>query len=90
VLAALAHPAGMGMGDVKLAGVMGLYLGAAVAPALFAAFLLGSIVGVAMLARHGAAARKKGVPFAPFMALGGLLGLLVGPELIDLYTRHFL
>jgi leader peptidase (prepilin peptidase) / N-methyltransferase len=90
LLAALAHPAGMGMGDVKLAGVMGLYLGAAVAPALLAAFLFGSLVGVALLARHGAAARKKGVPFAPFMALGGLLGLLAGPELIELYTRHFL
>jgi leader peptidase (prepilin peptidase) / N-methyltransferase len=90
LLAALAYPAGMGMGDVKLAGVMGIYLGAAVAPALFAAFLVGSLVGVAMLARHGAAARKKGVPFAPFMALGGLLGLLAGSELVDLYTRHFL
>jgi leader peptidase (prepilin peptidase)/N-methyltransferase len=90
LLAALAYPAGMGMGDVKLAGVMGIYLGASVAPALFAAFFAGSLVGVAMLARHGAAARKKGVPFAPFMALGGLLGLLAGPELVDLYTRHFL
>src|SRR3954451_4424273 len=90
LLAALAHPGGMGMGDVKLAGVMGLYLGASVAPALLAAFLLGSLVGVALLARHGAAARKKGVTFAPFMALGGLLGLLAGPELIELYTRHFL
>src|SRR3954451_8714343 len=90
LLAALAYPAGMGMGDVKLAGVMGIYLGAAVAPALFASFLPGLLVGVAMLARHGAAARKKGVPFAPFMALGGLLGLLAGPELVDLYTRHFL
>ena len=90
LLAALAHPAGMGMGDVKLAGVMGLYLGAAVAPALLVAFLLGSIVGVALLVRHGAAARKQGVPFAPFMALGGLVGLLAGPELVDLYTRSFL
>jgi leader peptidase (prepilin peptidase)/N-methyltransferase len=90
LLAALAYPGGMGMGDVKLAGVMGLYLGAAVAPALLTAFLLGSVVGVAIVARHGAAARKKGVPFAPFMALGGLVGLLAGPELIDLYTRSFL
>jgi leader peptidase (prepilin peptidase)/N-methyltransferase len=75
---------------VKLAGVMGLYLGASVAPALLTAFLLGSVVGVALMVRHGAGARKKGVPFAPFMALGGLVGLLAGPELIDLYTRHFL
>jgi leader peptidase (prepilin peptidase)/N-methyltransferase len=90
LLAALAHPGGMGMGDVKLAGVMGVYLGASIAPALLAAFLLGSLVGVALLVRHGAGARKQGVPFAPFMALGGLLGLLAGPEIIDLYTRHFL
>jgi leader peptidase (prepilin peptidase) / N-methyltransferase len=88
--AALIHPAGMGMGDVKLAGVMGLYLGAAVIPALLGAFLLGSVVGVAIIARHGAAGRKKGVPFAPFLALGGIVGLLVGPELLDFYSRTFL
>jgi leader peptidase (prepilin peptidase)/N-methyltransferase len=90
LLAALAYPGGMGMGDVKLAGVMGLYLGVSVVPSLLVAFLLGSVVGIAIVVRHGAAARKKGVPFAPFMALGGLVGLLAGPELIDLYTRHFL
>jgi leader peptidase (prepilin peptidase)/N-methyltransferase len=90
LVAALAYPGGMGMGDVKLAGVMGLYLGVSVAPALLTAFLLGSLVGVAIMARHGAAGRKKGVPFAPFMAVGGLVGLLAGPELIDLYTRTFL
>jgi leader peptidase (prepilin peptidase)/N-methyltransferase len=90
LVAALAYPGGMGMGDVKLAGVMGLYLGVSVIPALLAAFLFGSIVGIAIVLRHGAEARKKAVPFAPFMALGGLLGLLAGPELIDLYTRAFL
>ncbi len=89
-LAALAYPAGMGMGDVKLAGVMGLYLGAAVAPALFAAFAAGAGVGVALLAREGASARKRAVPFAPFLALGGLLGILAGPELVDLYQTRFL
>lgn len=87
---ALAWPGGIGMGDVKLAGVMGLYLGAAVAPALFAAFLIGSLVGGVMVAREGAAARKKALPFAPFLALGGLVGLLFGPELITLYTEQFL
>jgi leader peptidase (prepilin peptidase)/N-methyltransferase len=90
LLAALAYPAGMGMGDVKLAGVMGLYLGLDVAPGLFAAFLAGSVVGIAIMVRHGAGARKRGVPFAPFLALGGLVGLLAGPELIDLYSRTFL
>jgi leader peptidase (prepilin peptidase) / N-methyltransferase len=90
LVAALAYPAGMGMGDVKLAGVMGLYLGAAVAPALLAAFAVGAAVGVVILAREGATARKKGVPFAPFMAIGGFIGLLAGPELVQLYQSHFL
>ena len=90
LLAAVAYPAGMGMGDVKLAGVMGLYLGLSVAPAMLIAFLLGSIVGLAIMAREGAGARKKGVPFGPFLALGSLVALLAGQELIDLYSRTFL
>lgn len=90
LLVVLAYPSGMGMGDVKLAGVMGLYLGVAVAPALLAAFLAGSTVGLVMIARRGAAARKQALPFAPFLALGGLVGLLAGPELIDLYLEHLL
>jgi len=90
LLAALAYPAGMGMGDVKLAGVMGLFLGTAVIPALFIAFLSGTVVGVAVMARHGASGRKKGVPFGPFLALGGLVALLFGSDLIDLYTGTFL
>jgi leader peptidase (prepilin peptidase) / N-methyltransferase len=90
LLAALAYPAGMGMGDVKLAGVMGLYLGAAVAPAMLVAFLSGSLAGIAIMLREGGAARKKALAFAPFLALGGLVGLLAGPELIDLYTERFL
>jgi leader peptidase (prepilin peptidase)/N-methyltransferase len=90
LVAALIHPAGMGMGDVKLAGVMGLYLGASVAPALLLAFLTGSVVGVALLARHGAEGRKRGVPFAPFLALGGIVALVAGPQLVHLYVHHFL
>jgi leader peptidase (prepilin peptidase) / N-methyltransferase len=78
------------MGDVKLAGVMGLYLGTAVAPAMLMAFLSGSVVGVAIMVREGAAARKKAVPFGVFLALGGIAAVLVGPELVDLYRTHFL
>jgi leader peptidase (prepilin peptidase) / N-methyltransferase len=89
LIAALAYPAGMGMGDVKLAGVMGLYLGREVIPALFAAFLAGTIVGLALMAREGRGARKRGVPFAPFLALGGLVGILAGPDLVDLYLDEF-
>jgi leader peptidase (prepilin peptidase) / N-methyltransferase len=90
LLIALVHPGGIGMGDVKLAAVMGLYLGVAVAPALMLAFLAGSLVGVAMMVRHGASARTRALPFAPFLALGGLVGLLVGPALVDLYVQRFL
>ncbi len=90
LLAALAYPAGMGMGDVKLAGVMGLYLGLSVVPALLVAFLAGSIVGIAIVAREGRDARKKGVPFAPFLAFGGLVGVLAGQELVSLYADRFL
>jgi leader peptidase (prepilin peptidase) / N-methyltransferase len=90
LLAAVVYPAGMGMGDVKLAGVMGIYLGSGVAPALLAAFLAGSVVGIAIIAREGKDARKKGVPFGPFLAFGGLVGLYFGPELVDAYVDRFL
>jgi leader peptidase (prepilin peptidase)/N-methyltransferase len=86
LIVAIAYPAGMGMGDVKLAGVMGLYLGKSVAPALFVGFAAGAIVGIGIVAVRGAAARKQGVPFGPFLALGGIVGLLVGPEIIDWYA----
>ena len=88
--AVIAYPRGMGMGDVKLAGAMGLYLGLSIIPALLAAFLSGSVVGVVILAREGAAGRKKAVPFGVFLALGGIVGVLAGPELIDVYESNFL
>jgi leader peptidase (prepilin peptidase) / N-methyltransferase len=90
LIAVLAYPAGMGMGDVKLGGTMGLYLGVAVIPALLAAFLTGTLFGLAVIAREGAAARKKAVPFGVFLAIGGLVGVLAGPELIDFYESNFL
>ena len=90
LLAAVAYPAGMGMGDVKLVGVMGIYLGSGVAPAMLAGFLAGSVVGLAIIAREGRDARKKGVPFGPFLALGGFVGLFWGPELVDAYVDRFL
>jgi leader peptidase (prepilin peptidase)/N-methyltransferase len=88
-LAALAYPRGMGLGDVKLAAVMGLFLGRNVAPAILVALLAGSVVGLAMMARHGAAARKRAIPFGPFLALGGVVGLLAGNELVDWYLGAF-
>jgi leader peptidase (prepilin peptidase) / N-methyltransferase len=88
--AVIAYPRGMGMGDVKLAGAMGLYLGLSVIPALLVAFLSGSIVGVIIIAREGAAGRKKAVPFGVFLAFGGIVGVLFGPDLIDAYRTNFL
>ena len=88
--AVIAYPRGMGMGDVKLAGAMGLFLGVSVIPALLVAFLTGSVVGLAIIAREGAAGRKKAIPFGVFLALGGIVGVLAGPELIDLYESNFL
>jgi leader peptidase (prepilin peptidase) / N-methyltransferase len=87
--AALAYPRGMGLGDVKLAATMGLFLGRNVAPAILVALLAGSLVGVAMIAREGAAARKKAIPFGPFLALGGVVGLLAGDQIVDWYLGIF-
>src|SRR5271165_6365925 len=78
LIAALAYPGGMGMGDVKLAGMMGLFLGASVAPALLIALLTGVALGVVVIARKGAqAGRKTAIPFGPFLALGALLAIFV-------------
>jgi leader peptidase (prepilin peptidase)/N-methyltransferase len=86
---ALLYPRGMGLGDVKLAAVMGFFLGRNVAPALLAALLAGSIVGLAMIAREGASARKKAIPFGPFLAFGALVALLFGNQLVDWYLGGF-
>ncbi len=90
LLIALVQPRGMGMGDVKLAGAAGLFLGLSIVPALLLAFLTGSVVGLGLMAIEGAAVRKRAIPFGPFLALGSLLALLVGPELIDLYSQTLL
>ncbi len=87
--AALAYPRGMGLGDVKLAATMGIFLGRNVAPALLVALLAGALVGLAMIAREGAAARKRAIPFGPFLALGGVVGLLYGDQLVDWYLGTF-
>ncbi|HEV2727667.1 MAG TPA: prepilin peptidase [Solirubrobacterales bacterium] len=87
--AALAYPRGMGLGDVKLAATMGLFLGRDVAPAILVALVVGSLVGLTMIAREGAAARKRAIPFGPFLALGGLVGLFAGDEMVDWYLGTF-
>jgi len=86
---ALAHSRGMGMGDVKLVAVMGLYLGRAVVPAVVIAFAAGTFAGLGLIARHGAAARKREVPFGPFLALGGIIGFWSGDAIVDWYLDSF-
>ena len=86
---AFLYPSGMGFGDVKLAGIVGGVLAFVSYPVLavgaFAAFLIGSLVGVARIAGRRATA-KTAVPFGPFMIAGALLSLFVGPTLTDYYS----
>jgi leader peptidase (prepilin peptidase) / N-methyltransferase len=90
LLAALVHPRGMGMGDVKLAGMLGLYLGRAVAPAVLVALVAGVLVGALVIARKGAReGRRTAVPFGPFLALGALVALFAGDALVDAYLATF-
>jgi len=89
LVAALVYPAGMGIGDVKLAAVMGIFLGRAVGPAMFVALLTGSVVGLAIMARHGAQARKRTIPFGPWLAFGSVVGVLAGDEMVDWYLDTF-
>ncbi|HET9720469.1 MAG TPA: A24 family peptidase [Solirubrobacteraceae bacterium] len=87
-LFALIYPKGLGMGDVKLAGVMGLYLAASVVVALFSGLLAAAVLGVGVLARRGVSAgRRTYIPLGPFLALGGLVGILVGPQVVHWYVH---
>lgn len=83
LLAALAYPAGMGMGDVKLVVVTGLFLGAPVFIALLLALLANSVGGIVLAVRLGIRrARKATLPFGPFLAAGAIVAALVGAGLI--------
>jgi len=89
-LPALLRPNGMGMGDAKLIAVLGLFLGASVVPALFIAFVVGTVVGIVIIARKGMVqGRKTAVPFGPFLALGAVIGVLAGNELVSAYLGTF-
>ena len=90
LLAVLAYPRGMGMGDIKLAAVLGLFLGRAVAPAIFIALVAGTVVGGLIMARKGMQeGRKTKVPFGPFLALGGYVALFAGDAMVDWYLGAF-
>ena len=84
-VAALAYPAGMGMGDVKLALLLGAMLGRVVPVGLMLGMVLALIPSVYLLATHGAKARKMGFPFGPFLALGAILALFWGDQLLEAY-----
>jgi leader peptidase (prepilin peptidase)/N-methyltransferase len=79
-------PSGMGMGDVKLAAMLGAFLGRAVSVALMSGLLLAAVPSILVLARFGMkGGRKETLPLGPFLALGGLLALLFGHSLLDWY-----
>lgn len=78
------HVEGLGFGDVKMALCMGIYLGAAVIPALFIGFVSGALVGVTVMALRKADA-KTALPFGPFLAAGAIIALFVGQAIIDAY-----
>jgi len=86
-VAAVAYPGGMGMGDVKLALLLGAMLGRSVTVALMLGMLAALVPAVVLLARHGSAARKMAIPFGPFLAAGGLVALLAGERLLDAYLK---
>ena len=84
-LAVLAYPAGMGMGDVKLALLMGAALGKVVTVALMLGMLCALVPAVVLFALHGSKARKMGIPFGPFLALGSIIALFAGDAILDWY-----
>ena len=86
-VAALAYPAGMGMGDVKLALLMGAMLGRTVSVALMLGMIAALLPGIFLLAKHGQKARKMGIPFGPFLALGSVVALFWGHTVLDAYLR---
>lgn len=88
-LAAVAHPKGMGMGDVKLALLLGAMLGRTVPVALMVGMLAALVPSLVLFARHGAAARKMTIPFGPFLAFGGVVALFAGDAVLDWYLTLF-
>jgi leader peptidase (prepilin peptidase)/N-methyltransferase len=85
LLAALAYPGGMGMGDVKLAFLLGVGLGRTVPVAVMIGMISALVPSVILLARHGGAARKMAIPFGPFLALGGVIALFAGSAILHWY-----
>jgi leader peptidase (prepilin peptidase) / N-methyltransferase len=87
LVAALAYSAGMGMGDVKLALLLGVAVGFTVPVALMVGMVSALVPSIVLFARHGSAVRKMKIPFGPFLALGGVVALFAGQALLDAYLR---
>ena len=85
--AALAYPGGMGMGDVKLALLLGVVLGRTVPVALLVGMVSALVPAAVLGVKHGSAARKMAIPFGPFLALGGLVALFAGHAILDWYLQ---
>jgi leader peptidase (prepilin peptidase) / N-methyltransferase len=83
---ALIYPSGMGMGDIKMGGMLGAFLGPYAALAVFLAALIGAVTGGLLMAT-GKLQRHSALPFGFFMALGGLISLFFGPQLWELYMN---
>jgi len=79
----------MGMGDVKLALLLGAMLGRTVPVALMVGMIAALVPSIVLFVRHGSKARKMGIPFAPFLALGGVLALFAGTPLVHAYLHLF-
>jgi leader peptidase (prepilin peptidase)/N-methyltransferase len=87
--ALLAYPKGMGMGDVKLALLLGAALGWHVGVGLMLGMLAAMVLGLVLIARHGPAARKMAIPFGPFLAFGSVVALFWGGTVLDAYLSLF-
>jgi leader peptidase (prepilin peptidase)/N-methyltransferase len=89
LLTALLYPGGMGMGDVKLAFLLGAMLGRTVAVAFAVGMVSALVPSIWLFVRHGSKARKMKIPFAPFLALGAVVALFAGKALLDAYLSFF-
>jgi leader peptidase (prepilin peptidase)/N-methyltransferase len=86
-VAALAYPGGMGMGDVKLALLIGAMLGKVTPVGIMLGLLLALVPSVVLIARHGSGARKIAIPFAPFLAAGAVIALFSGEAILHAYLN---
>jgi len=90
LLIVLAYPRGLGMGDVKLSTLIGAGLGISVIVAMFVGFFVAFVPAAVLLLRHGKEARKQAIPLGPFLALGAVVALFWGDEILDWYQQIWL